>query len=432
MYNHDPMGTRSNDSEKKLGPENVGNLKVLWRVPTPGSVFGTPAVSDGVIYAGDYTGMVHAIRHDGQQLWTAQVADHFTASILATKHTLVIGDKAGNIYGLDKHHGAIRWKIRPNPHPLASIFGSATQVGENIAIGTTVDAEEPGVTPGEVVGGRGSVVLVDPTNGKVLWQTYMLTDAQVSQGATGASVWSTPTFDKETNSLYVTTGNNYNPPVTKTAEAIIAIDAATGKFRWVNQPRPSDSSPDLDYDFGDSPQIYRLKNGRKVVGAGQKSGVYYVLDAATGVVINQIRVEPGGLLGGLFADTAVHNGVVFANGTNWPGDNFIKGIPPVAGDLIAIAGDGSGVLWRFTTPGSPNLCGVAVANGVVYFQSLSDGNLYALDERTGDKLAQVMTGGTLSGPAVAQGRVYLGTGNSFALLANFEFKGTPGIVALGL
>jgi hypothetical protein len=75
--------------------------------------------------------------------------------------------------------------IRPNPQPLASIFDSATQVGKNIAIGLTVGAEEPGVIPGEVVGGRGSVVLVDPSNGKVLWQTYTPTDAQVSQGATG-------------------------------------------------------------------------------------------------------------------------------------------------------------------------------------------------------------------------------------------------------
>ena len=38
-------------------------------------------------------------------------------------------------------------------------------------------------------------------------------------------------------------------------------------------------------------------------------------------------------------------------------------------------------------PGSPNLSGVAVANAVVYFQSMTNGYLYALDERTGAELA---------------------------------------------
>jgi len=66
--------------------------------------------------------------------------------------------------------------------------------------------------------------------------------------------------------------------------------------------------------------------------------------------VNQIQVEPGGTLGGLFADTAVANGVVYANGINWPGGNPGAGVPPVGGDLIAISGDGSKELWRFPTP----------------------------------------------------------------------------------
>jgi len=41
---------------------------------------------------------------------------------------------------------------------------------------------------------------------------------------------------------------------------------------------------------------------------------------------------------------------------------------------------------------------------------MTDGNLYALDERTGAELAHVLTGGAHSGPAVADGRIYVGTG----------------------
>ena len=89
-------------------------------------------------------------------------------------------------------------------------------------------------------------------------------------------------------------------------------------------------------------------------------------------------------------------------------------------------------MWRFTTPHSPNLSGVAVANGVVYFQSMSNGNPYALDDRTGAELAQVLTGGAHSGPAIADGRIYLGTGTTHGRIQAFDYPGTPGIVAVGL
>ena len=143
--------------------------------------------------------------------------------------------------------------------------------------------------------------------------------------------------------------------------------------------------------------------------------------------MNQLQVEPGGELGGLFADTAVANGVVYANGINWPGGNPAAGIAPTAGDLIAIAGDGSHELWRFTTAGSPDMTGVAVANGVVYFASAFNGNLYALDASSGAQLAAVAIGAAWSGPSVVDGAVYVGTG------VNFGGVSAPGgISALGL
>ena len=142
-------------------------------------------------------------------------------------------------------------------------------------------------------------MLADASDGPVLWQTDMVTPAELSEGATGADVWSTPTFDARTNTLYVTTGNNFNPPVTPTAEAVVALDATTGAFRWVNQRYPSDVFPspgtpqqDVDYDFGDSAKIYHLRDGRTVVGAGQKSGIYHVLDAESGALSISFRLSP--------------------------------------------------------------------------------------------------------------------------------------------
>jgi polyvinyl alcohol dehydrogenase (cytochrome) len=246
-------------------------------------------------------------------------------------------------------------------------------------------------------------------------------------------VWSTPVFDEDSDTVYVSTGNNFSEPSTGTSDAIIALDGCTGAIRWVKQRTPDDtwtirfppSSEHPDFDFGDSPQLYRLSDGRRVVGAGQKSGFYHVLDARTGQAINQIQLEPGGQLGGFFADSAVADGVVYANGINWPGG---VATPPVAGDLIAIAGDAARELWRFTTPGAPDLSGVATAGGVVYFQSDFTGLLFALDAQTGAPLAQVAIGGATSGPSIADGQIYVGVGDIFT----DGFTGPGAITALGL
>jgi polyvinyl alcohol dehydrogenase (cytochrome) len=180
-----------------------------------------------------------------------------------------------------------------------------------------------------------------------------------------------------------------------------------------------------DYDIGDSPQIYRLPNGQKVVGAGQKSGFFHVLDAATGALVALDQFVPGSPGGGLFSDSAVVDGIVYANGSDWP---QVVGPPPTMGSLVAFRGDTLEELWRFDVPGTANISGVAVANGVVYFES-TNGNLYALDATTGAALATLPIGAYASGPAIDRGRVFAGTGNAYTLI----FTGTPApgsIVAL--
>jgi polyvinyl alcohol dehydrogenase (cytochrome) len=437
MYNHDLEGTRSNPAETRLSPATVGGLHTEWSFPTLGQVAGTPAVVGDRVYAADASGTAYALDRDGHLIWSSHVAGPVTASALVTNRTVIFGDLGGTVYGLDVDTGAERWSVRPNPHPFASIFGSPTMVGHDVAIGIASIEELVALTPGYVPTFRGSVVLLDPSDGRVVWQTYTVSDAESAAGASGAGVWSTPTYDRPSNTLYVTSGNNYSDPTNGLSDAIIALDAATGRVRWANQRTQDDdwnfSFPNtgehVDFDFGDSAQIYRV-GGRKVVGAGQKSGFYHVVDAATGATVNQVQVSPGGELSGLFADSAVAGGVVYANTSDWP--NGFQGGAPVEGGLSAIAGDGSCELWHFHTPFSPNISGTAVANGVVYFQSVLNGNLYALDARTGALLATVATGGQASGPSISRGQVYLGLGNVFALLANLQNVLPGAIVALGV
>jgi polyvinyl alcohol dehydrogenase (cytochrome) len=437
MYNRDRAGTRFNSAEATIGRGNASDLHIKWQYATPAPVTGTPIVSDGKVYAGDMSGKFFALKSNGSLLWSTQLGGAITASAAVAGHVVVIGDISGNLYGLNRKTGAVAWSFKPDTHPTAAIWGSPTKIGKYLAVGVAANEETAVNDPNyPCCSSRGSLLLLDPKDGSIVWQTYMISDSQRAQGASGASIWSTPTYDDARKLIYVTTGNNFSQPTTALSDAIIAIDAGTGAIRWSNQRTANDewnfrfpsSSEHPDFDFGDSPQVYNLPNGRRVVGAGQKSGFYHVVDATTGALINQIQAEPGGSLGGLFADTAVARGVVFANGINWP--NPDAGNPPLGGDLIALSGDGSQELWRFPTP-TPNLAGVAVANSVVYFTSSSSQQLYALDATNGTMLAAIAVGASESGPSVSRGQVYVGTGDAIA--AAFEGASSPGsITALGL
>src|SRR5262249_27326419 len=275
--------------------------------------------------------------------------------------------------------------------------------------------------------------------GNIIWQTYTISDAESAAGSSGSPIWSSPTFDKGTNTIYATTGNNYSQPTQGTSDAFIAFDATTGAIKWTNQRTADDewtfvfgdtSEEHPDFDIGDSPQIYKL-DGRTYVSAGQKSGFFHVLDAETGEeAAPPVQLAPDGTVGGLFPDRAYANGFVFANGADWPG--LLSGEPPNRGILSAVAADGSHELWHFDTPFSPNLSGVAVANGVVYFQSGLNGTLYGLDAATGAVLAHVNTGGQSSGPAISRGQIYLGTGDAAFTFLTGQPLGPGSIVAVGL
>ena len=60
--------------------------------------------------------------------------------------------------------------------------------------------------------------------------------------------------------------------------------------------------PGPDYDFGSAPNeiTYKTSGGAKtIIGAGQKSGIYYALNPDTGAELWHTQVGPGSSLGGM-------------------------------------------------------------------------------------------------------------------------------------
>src|SRR5262249_40552832 len=231
MFGHDPAGSRYNSAETRLSPATVGGLHELWRFPTAGPVVGTPAVVNDRVYAADTTGTVYALSRDGEMLWRTTLNVPFPLPVklaispLVTNRTVILGDVAGQIQGLDADTGQVRWTTRPpNPgppgfgdqHPFQSIIGAGTMVGNYVAFGVSsfenflgpiFDPNYPGFTF------RGNVVLINPADGRIVWQTFTVgvptLQPDGSYGPSGATVWGSPAYDRASNTIFVGTGQNY-------------------------------------------------------------------------------------------------------------------------------------------------------------------------------------------------------------------------------
>ena len=472
MFNHDAVGTRANHSERVLTTTSARKLHVAWRYSSLGGpVYGTPAVVGDTVYAADVLGFVFALdAANGRVRWSTHIPTvvlpfplQVTSSPLVTEHNVIIGDLNGTAWALDRKSGRVRWSARPNGAAFPAMWGSPTEIVARRADGTKrhlvifpLSSNEETFTPTEFqpcCWARGSLAALDPDTGRLVWQAYTINKDDLQRGAAGATIWSSPTFDAKLNLVYATTGNNFgnldNSPTTETSDAFIAVDAATGVIRWTSQRTENDtfttafhpSAEHPDFDFGDSPNLMKLPNGRRVLVAGQKSGVLYAVDAKSGKLLGLKQFLPSGGYGGLFADSATSGGTIFANGNDWP--NFGGGefgavagaitdeLPPKSGQVIAVRPDRKGNLherWRLVVPGTPMMTGVATANGVVYAHASRKGILYALDAKSGAHLAEVNVGPAASGPSISHGRVFMGWGDLVNLGALDPLHG--GVVAL--
>ena len=172
---------------------------------------------------------------------------------------------------------------------------------------------------------RGSVVALDAASGKQIWKSYTIPEEPVPVrknargtqlwGPSGAAIWSSPVIDEARGALYVTTGNNYSDPTTRTSDAFLAMDLATGRIRWTHQVTPRDgyvsacrltdktNCPEAngpDFDFAASPILVPLGNGRRALVAGHKSGNVYAVDPdREGARLWESRIGQGGSMGGV-------------------------------------------------------------------------------------------------------------------------------------
>ena len=452
--------TRDAAAETTIGPGNVGGMTRRWSLTTLGYVPDTPTVSGNTVYATDLGGQLWAVNaSNGHVSWSHSVGSYLGVLFAVSRtspavdgNRLVIGTGSmpvtavtpvgAYLIGVNATTGAELWKTKVDDDPYATITGSPVIDDGVVYVGvSSLDELVDSLTPAF----RGSVVALSEQTGQVLWQTYT-----APAGYTGNAVWgSTPVVDHTTGMVYVATGNNYTVPAgvcqspTATGctppaaddyfDSVLGLDLQTGAVQWARKTLTADtatlpgtvlSTEGPDYDFGSGPNLYTATIGGEptdLLGIGQKSGIYYALDPATGHVVWQTQIGPGGPEGGILWGSATDGTRIYAAISNYLSPTPYT-ITSATGQTSTITGGSwsaldaatGQILWQTADPqGAPDLGFVSTANGVVYAGSaaLLGNTMYALDASDGTiKWGYPSGGSVVAGAAISDGSVYWGSG----------------------
>ena len=388
----------------------VATLVPAWAVKTKKTVTASPVIAGGSLFVGAWDGVMTAYdAANGKVRWAYQTTAAggaafgpiVSSAAVATVQgrDLVVFGSGPVLYALDAKTGKRIWSRGFNrSQPVATtpveIESSPAIYHDTVYVGLNTHDHSAAQSGGET----GGMLALDVRTGAIRWK--FVADP-LGHGCGG--VWGSPTIDVKRNRVLFGTANcNDAKHWTRFTEAVIALDAKSGRLAWSYQP----STPNVrDEDFGATPNLFKDAHGIDVVGVGKKDALYYVVRADNGTLLRKTKVaEPGDLsdgfaIGGFLGSPAIL-------GSNVYGGTAIGG-PPY---FHSIDGSTGAVRWRGVS--APVYSASAGVNDVVFNAGL-DNLLKAFDSATGALLwAAPLLGPSSSGAAVVGDMVYVGSGTS--------------------
>ena len=465
-YGGDLSNTRHQAAETTIGPSDVPTLTPAWTFSTvqaggTGDITGTPTIVDGCMFVASNGGWVFAVNADtGELVWKKQLpyGGGVNSSVAVDSDRVYVsasrtspgdgcpeGDPCVGPYAVafDRQTGEVLWA-----HTLDTQQGSDTYATPVIFDGVLMNgvsggAAELGSDEAARYAFQGAMVFLDAATGELLKKTWTIhPPGEPDDNLAGAPIWSTPSVDPETGYAYVGSGNPFNPEAQhEHTNAVLKFDVDRSRPTFgqiVDSYKgtvdevlpvladlpcldfPGNNPPwypqglgqcfDIDLDFGASPNLFTDENGRKLVGTGQKSGIYHIVDAETMEPVSKSLVGLPTPVGGIVGSTAYD-----------PERRQVYGPHTVGGYLWSLSTADGLPDWIAPTLdvlhwGNP----VASANGVVYTTDLL-GFLNAFDAGTGLPLGKhaLGIGGTKTplslswaGVSVARNTIYAASGIS--------------------
>jgi outer membrane protein assembly factor BamB len=363
QFGFDAARTGDNPSETILSPGNVAGLRLQWAAPADGRVDSSAAVAGGVVYFPSNDRLYAVRAATGKKLWSFGFVNAFFSDPAVAGGIVYTGSVNGRVYARDAATGKKVWTFALPGSPHAN-YPPAVANG-------VVYAAANGASNGALAG---FVYALDAATGKKLWSSTRLVHVPTGVAAAGGVVYETTSDDDGFGG------------------GVFALDAATGKVLWHVSSRCTVTNPGCVLS---NPVV---ANG--ILYAGSAAGTDFAgleaLQASTGTLLWRTPA----LGQDIFDWPAVANGLVYI------------GIIGAESGVQAFNATTGKHVWTFSLPASPGPeAQPTVANGVVYIAAGDQaGTLYALDARTGNKLASIQVGTPIevSNAVVVNGTVYIG------------------------
>lgn len=397
-----PARTFAYSCETEISPSTVGELRRIWFFNADDTVTATPAVVDGSVYVGDWSGNFYAIdAEDGREQWRFAAEVHpnvYAGQIVSSAAVADIGEVrtvyfgAGNaLYALRARDGEeiFRYEVGSgDDEDPTEIESSPVVVDDLVIFGTDVHNSGAGEAAG--------VTALDAATGDVEWFAQLApTEGEGATGSGCGDVWSSPSVDLDRRMVFVGTGNCVTEDGWgRFAEAIVALDLDSGEVLWTYQPHEQNLD---DNDFAGSPNLFEA-DGRALVGLGNKDAAYYAVDRETGEEVWGTQVTEPGIprpnsnfsTGGYIGPNAVADGIV-VGGTAVGGSPYLHALDAATGEIR----------WQQPVAG-PTYAAAVAANGVVFLGG-TDFTLRGYDLASGDVLWETEMMGAVSGGAAIVG-----------------------------
>jgi len=465
-------------SLKQIDTRNVSRLvpRMVFQtgVGRPGSFETTPIVVGDMMYvttayneatiAYDLNSKKQVWRYEHKLGTTLTCCGPNNRGVAVSDGSVFEGTLDARLIALDSKTGKVKWDVEvADPAGGYSITHAPLVVDQNVIVG--VSGGEYGI--------RGYVTAYNAMTGEQAWRWYSIpapkgdptfddkapngwwgtwaTKAEESDlhrdiarekadsakypdawKTGGGGVWMTPAYDKALNSIFLAVGNpspdldgSVRPGDNLYTDAIVAIDATSGKTKWYYQTVPHDVW-DLD---AVSPPAVTMLNGQKVVVHAGKTGWVYVVDATTGKLIRKsqnfvpqenmfglpsekgTRMLPGANGGSEWSPIAIDPSLdyAFVAGLHQPMNYITHTAPYEKGRLwlgsafVAIPGEEQWglysavnlktgkIAWQNKVP-QPMMGGSLATAGGLAFTGEGNGNFNAYESRTGKLLWQFNAG----------------------------------------
>lgn len=401
-------------TDPALSTTNAQNLTLKWKYLTGGSVATSTSIVGDTAYVGSWDGSEYAINATtGALVWKTYLGQAstpncdpqqigITSSATVVNGTVYVGGGGPYWYALNASTGAVLWKIFTGPiPPNGGRYNWSSPLISNGAayIGIASVCDAPLV--------QGKLLKIDLTTHKVVAVHNF-----VPNGEVGGGVWTSPTLDASTNTIFVSTGT-LNDYTQTQSQAVVALDATTLAYKssW----QLPFSAAVLDSDWGTTPTLTTDANGDQLLAVANKNGILYTFDRndlAAGPIWQQ-RVALGGDCpqcgdGSIASGIFVNNVLYFAGG-----QNVVNGHGSGGSVTAFDAGTGK-VLWVRQTE-QPIVGSPAYVNGMI--GEVEGTTFEVVDASNGQLLYSYPLGAVAYGAvSIAHSQFYVGAadGNLYA------------------